>query len=566
MQGHRVTAAVEARQALELLGTRAGEAALRPDLVILDFGLGAGINGYQLAAALRQRDELRQVPLVMVTGTTKQIRDLIELEGVYFIHKPFLTGVLLATIERALSGAKPSMSRVLVPEPVDLLPAAGSGADEPPRSESPEPPRPPIIERFERPAPPAPPMRPAPPAAAVVESRGPADAISAESPIAELVNQIVTKALNQGASDIHFEPQRDCLCVRTRVDGVLQPLGKLPIESLDKVCVRIKILCNLNITEKRLPQDGQFAARKPDGQTAKFRVSTLPSLYGEKIVIRLLSADSLQVKLDSLGFSPRCRAQIHETLQRPTGLILTTGPTGSGKTTTLYTMLDMLNNPQRNIVTVEDPVEYQLPGITQVQVNAAVGYTFDRVLRSLLRQDPNVVLIGEIRDAETAEIALKAAVTGHMVLSTLHTNDAPSAVYRLLSMGLPAYLVAAACRMVISQRLVRLLCPKCRVAGTLTPEEECQLAPEERPALKTAWRARGCPDCHGIGYSGRKAIGEIMPTMSFRIHEAIVGESNPDQLRALALEEGMIPMRQEALAAAAEGLTSPEEAFKALYL
>jgi len=294
-------------------------------------------------------------------------------------------------------------------------------------------------------------------------------------------------------------------------------------------------------------------------------VSTLPSIYGEKIVMRVLRSGKMRVKLASLQLSSRSEETLSSVLKVSSGLILVTGPTGSGKTTTLYGMIDRLNQPHRNIVTVEDPVEYECEGITQVQVHSEIGYTFERVLRSLLRQDPNVILVGEIRDAETAAIALKAAVTGHMVLSTLHTNDAPSTLQRLISMGMPAYLVAAACRLVIAQRLLRRLCQYCRKSSELSREEAAQLSEEERRWLSRVWRPQGCERCGGIGFSGRQAVLEMMPVSSNAVRQAIIEQASPETLRTLAAAEGMRSLRQEALELVAQGITSPEEAFTVLY-
>ena len=532
---HYVLSLGSAEEAVGLLEEKEGRAA-RPDLVIVDFTL-KGMNGYELVRELRKKKGLRKVPILMVSATTKEIKDLLVYEDVNFLEKPFTNADLLSTIRALLAGRKPERQSdpakmaLEIPLSMSAVKAATDAAEAGPSPDAADPP-------------------------------------AVEAGVTTFLDQIILKALDQRASDIHFEPQRDFLRVRTRIDGVLQPLGKLPSQLVEKLSARVKILCSLDITEKRLPQDGQFSVRKPDGHTAKFRVSTLPSAYGEKIVMRILPPESLELKLDNLGFSPRNTTVIQAALGQPNGLILATGPTGSGKTTALYSMLETLNSPQRNIVTVEDPVEYQLEGITQVQVNAPIGYTFERVLRSLLRQDPNIVLVGEIRDVETAEIALKASVTGHLVLSTLHTNDAPSSVHRLLSMGLPAYLVAAACRLVISQRLVRLLCRECSEEGALTVDQSCQLSPEEKSRLKRVRRPRkgGCQSCHGIGYKGRKAIGEVMSVSSHEMRRAIADELDPDALRELALKEGMVSMREEALRAIEDGSTSPEEALAALCL
>ena len=386
------------------------------------------------------------------------------------------------------------------------------------------------------------------------------------SPVTDLLEKILDSAIRQRASDIHIEPQAGALDIRLRVDGVLRPLVRLPTAVADNVIARVKIMSSLNITERRLPQDGQFIRNGVQGRTTKFRVSTLPSLHGEKVVLRVLPSGSLQVKLDGIGFSSHDLELIRKVLRSPNGLILLTGPTGSGKTTTLYTMLDSLNNGKRNIVTVEDPVEYQLNGITQVQVNPAIGYTFDRVLRSFMRQDPDVMLVGEIRDLETAEIALKAAATGHLVFTTLHTNNAASAVQRLLSMGLPSYLVAAATRLVIAQRLVRVLCTKCKAPGALSEDEACMLRPEEAAALQKVWRPVGCAACQGVGHFGRRIVMEVLPVLTTKARMFISKGASPDEIEQLAEEEGMSPMRRQTLELVANGTISVEEALSVLHV
>jgi type II secretory ATPase GspE/PulE/Tfp pilus assembly ATPase PilB-like protein len=388
---------------------------------------------------------------------------------------------------------------------------------------------------------------------------------AANSPVADLLEKILDSAIRQRASDIHIEPQAGALDVRLRVDGVLRPLLRLPTAVADNVVARIKIMSSLNITERRLPQDGQFIRNSAQGIT-KFRISTLPSMHGEKVVLRVLPSGSLQVDLEGIGFSAHDLELTRKVLRSPNGLILLTGPTGSGKTTTLYTMLESLNNGKRNITTVEDPVEYQLNGITQVQVNPAIGYTFERVLRSFLRQDPDVMLVGEIRDLETAEIALKAAATGHLVFTTLHTNNAASAVQRLLSMGLPSYLVAAATRLVIAQRLVRVLCPKCKAPGALTEDEACMLRPEEVAALQRVWRPVGCAACQGVGHMGRRVVMEALPVLTTKARMAISKGATPDEIEALGVEDGMSPMRRQALQLVADGIISAEEALTVLHV
>ena len=398
--------------------------------------------------------------------------------------------------------------------------------------------------------------------------KGDAEAHEGEGagPVTEILEKVLDAAVHQAASDIHIEPQPSDIEIRVRVDGALQPFIRLPLSLRDTLTARVKIVANLNITEKRLPQDGQFARQGADGRLSKFRVSTLPSLHGEKIVIRVLPSESQRAKLDGLGLSAAESALVQRVLRSPNGLILVTGPTGSGKTSTLYTMVDELNSRHRNIVTVEDPIEYQMPGITQVQVNPQIGYTVEAVLRAFLRQDPNVMLVGEIRDKETAEICLKAAVTGHVVLSTLHTNDAASAVHRLLSMGVPAYLLAAGCRLIVAQRLLRVLCPGCREESRLTPDEASLLAPEEAARLSRVWRPRGCGSCHGRGYAGRVPVFELLPVLTHAIRTAVAKEASPEDIKNIATREGMTTMRRAALGLVANGATSFEEALSVLYV
>ena len=516
-----------------------------PDLVLTDFSMSR-INGYEFVTRLRRLEGFAHVPILMVSGAGKKIDPILEAQGVEYHSKSTRVDEIQVLIRERLKGTGAASAGGTPASSAARGPAGPGPAERPLRGD--------LMSRAMKLTP-------------LIEVHSSADEkeavrelVKPDSPVSQLANEVLDEALRLGASDVHIEPQRHYIQVRMRVDGVMQGAARLSASIRENLTARIKILCKLNITEKRLPQDGQFSYKDGSGRSVQLRVSTMPSVYGETIVLRVLSLRSLEHQLESLGFSEGERLSVDRVLRASNGLVLTTGPTGSGKTTTLYTMLHALNSPSRNIVTVEDPIEYQLDGITQVQVNPAVGYTFERVLRSFLRQDPDVMLLGEIRDIETAEIALKAAVTGHMVLSTLHTNDAPSAVHRLVSMGLPPYLVAAACRLVIAQRLIRLLCPECRDKGVLTPEERVLIGPEDCQGLDQVWRAPGCPKCRGSGYIGRRAIFEIMSVLSHEMRALITDQASQDQIIGLARSEGMGSLRSGALRMIQGGATSPEEA------
>jgi type IV pilus assembly protein PilB len=385
--------------------------------------------------------------------------------------------------------------------------------------------------------------------------------IKMDSPLIQMVNKILMKAVELRASDIHMEPQENYVAVRVRVDGVLKQLTTLPISALSRLTARIKIMSSLVITERRLPQDGQFRVQIR-GQKIEFRVSTLPCIRGEKIVLRVLGQSKLNADLTHLDLTPRELKAVGSVLKSPNGLILVTGPTGSGKTTTLYTMINVLNKPDVNIMTAEDPVEYEVPNVNQVKISPAVGLTFESTLRAFLRQDPDIMLVGEIRDLETAEIAIKASITGHLVFSTLHTNSAPATVVRLTHMGVAPYLVAASVKMVIAQRLVRMLCTHCKVPGPLQPEDRKFLTDAEADQIKTVYHAPGCPHCHMTGYSGRKALFEVMPVESSAMRQLITSSYNVDMLSELAAREGMTTLRQAALSSVARGVTSMQESLK----
>jgi type IV pilus assembly protein PilB len=380
-------------------------------------------------------------------------------------------------------------------------------------------------------------------------------------PVVKLVNGILIKALNLRASDIHIEPQERELKVRVRIDGDLHQLMRLPRAVAVTISSRIKIMSSMDITERRLPLDGRFKVSVGAGNVVEFRVSTLPSAFGEKIVIRVLGGSKIKGDATSLGFTERDLACVQEALRSSCGLILVTGPTGSGKTTSLYTMLKELNTPDRNVVTAEDPIEYNLAGLTQVAVNPAAGFTFEKALRSFLRQDPDVILVGEIRDGETAEIAAKAAMTGHVVLSTLHTNDAPSTVLRLGHMGVAPFLISSAVRLVMAQRLARLLCPSCRVPVEPAKLDVPGILPAAAQALGVTYRGKGCEECRGQGTRGRRPVYEVMPTYSLKMKAALL-QPDAGVLLALAKQEGMKTLRENALELAKQGVISAEEAMR----
>ena len=379
----------------------------------------------------------------------------------------------------------------------------------------------------------------------------------AEAPVVRVINLMVIEAMRRHASDIHLEPTKDTLRVRYRIDGRLLEAHQLPKAVQNPVLTRLKIMSGTDITEWRLPQDGRFKVRL-DEREVDFRVSILPITNGGKVVLRLLDKANLSVGLDHLGFLPESIAPFKEVVKRPYGMILVTGPTGSGKSTTLYSVLSQLNQPTKNLITVEDPVEYQVEGITQVQVNADVGLTFAGGLRSILRQSPDVVMIGEIRDFETADIAMKASLTGQLVLSTLHTNDAASAITRLIDMGVEPFLVASSVSLIEAQRLVRELCPKCR-----EPLEPSQIVLEQfslTPAKgATFFKAKGCRLCNESGYRGRMGIIELFQ-VDERIRELIVSRAQSWEIKDYAVKTlGMTTLYQDGIKKAEKGLTTLEE-------
>jgi type IV pilus assembly protein PilB len=389
--------------------------------------------------------------------------------------------------------------------------------------------------------------------------------MSEDAPVVRLVNVLLVDALRRGASDIHVEPYEKELRIRFRIDGVLYDVMHPPLKMRDALISRIKIMSKLDISEKRLPQDGRIKIRvKVDSRSREldFRVSTLPTLFGEKVVLRLLDKEKLMLDMTKLGFEPDSLVKFQRNISRPYGMVLVTGPTGSGKTNTLYSALQSLNTVDTNIMTAEDPVEFNLPGINQVQMKEQIGLNFAAALRSFLRQDPNIVLVGEIRDFETAEIAIKAALTGHLVLSTLHTNDAPSTISRLMNMGIEPFLVATSVNLIQAQRLIRRICKDCRKEHP-TPHEaliEIGFSPEEAKTLKT-YKGRGCPTCNDTGYKGRIGLYEVME-ITDEIRELILIGASALELRKKSIEDGMISLRESGLQKIRNGVTTIEEVLR----
>ncbi|MBI5245666.1 MAG: Flp pilus assembly complex ATPase component TadA [Elusimicrobia bacterium] len=519
---------------------------LRPDLALLDFEMPR-MNGYELLLELRRSEDTRKLPVVFLTGAAnrRHLKDL-SLDVARFLDKPISNSQLLETVADLL-GAPPLPAPEAAPE------EAASAAAAPPPAEEAMPLLEDIVDasgddilieeqKKER-----------------EEDAAGLDVLANDSPLVNRINKILVQAVEMGASDVHIEPQEKSIAVRVRVDGSLRLLCRLPIALHTQVAARVKIMSNLVITERRRPQDGQVRA-EIKGRKIEFRVSTIPSLYGEKVVMRILGGVKLKEKLEELQFSPRDLEVCAKALQSPHGLLLVTGPTGSGKSTTLYTMVRQLNQPDVNIMTAEDPVEYELAGITQVPVRAAIGVTFEAVLRSFLRQDPDIMLVGEIRDLETAEIAVKAAITGHLVLSTLHTNSAPASVMRLTHMGLAPYLVADSLKLVIAQRLVRRICPECREPAPPSEEAIRIIGEAHRDKLAKACAGKGCAACHNSGYKGRMPLFEVMNVGTPELRALILASASLDKLTKQAQAEGMRSLAEAALDAVAEGATTVEEA------
>ena len=388
----------------------------------------------------------------------------------------------------------------------------------------------------------------------------PENASEEDAPIVKLVNLILQEAIKERATDIHVEPQEDKVNVRIRIDGVLQIIMTPPATSLSGLVTRIKILSKLNIAEKRLPQDGRFSI-KTASKDIDVRVSILPTVYGEKIVMRLLDKSGFDFNLTTLGFPKKNLGVFKKVISQPYGMVVVSGPTGSGKSTSLYAALKEIKDERTNITTVEDPVEYQLDGISQVQVFDDIGLTFGSTLRSILRQDPDVLLIGEIRDGETADIAVKFSLTGHLVFSTVHANDAPGTLTRLLDIGIAPFLVGSCLNLVMAQRLVRKLCDKCKEEYLPTAEELALIGLTKKDVKKKLYKAKGCADCRNTGYRGRTAIFEMIP-MARELRKLVFDSANEDEIRQAAIKNGMVTLRDAGNERVLDGTTSIEEVLR----
>ena len=574
---------------------------LKPDLILVDFNMPK-MNGYELIQEVRSNMDTRKTRIIMFTGAAnRQHLKTLNMDISDFLEKPVSNAALLESISKAfgIKRATPAKKEIpklksdtpaVEPEPPSLSIERFQPSTKPPAQEMKE-----AEEEMKAPPPQTPPPEPIEiqmteqEEEEVTEVVPEMDETLAEddqeleiledenghkdetdihgleeltdnSPLIQRVNRILMAAVNMRGSDIHIEPNEARIVVRVRVDGVLKQLTTLPISIHARLTARVKIMSGLVITERRLPQDGQFRVQIR-GQKIEFRVSTLPCIRGEKIVMRILGQSKLNSNLNQLDLSSHELAALETALKSSNGLVLVTGPTGSGKTTTLYTMINVLNQPDVNIMTAEDPVEYEVPNVNQVKILPAVGLTFESTLRAFLRQDPDIMLVGEIRDIETAEISIKASITGHLVFSTLHTNSAPATITRLTHMGVAPYLVAASVKLVIAQRLVRTLCPHCKKQEALSKDDKKFLTEKEIGQLKSVYYATGCSHCNH-GYSGRKAVFEVMPVESSAMRQLITSSSNVDALNELAIAEGMISLRQSALNAVKQGYTSLHEALK----
>jgi type IV pilus assembly protein PilB len=386
--------------------------------------------------------------------------------------------------------------------------------------------------------------------------------VSDEAPIVKLVNYIINKAVADRASDIHIEPQERDLRVRYRIDGVLHEVMRSPKTTQQAILSRFKIMAEMDIAETRKPQDGHCALTI-SGHKMDFRVSTLPTVYGERVVLRILRKDNIMLRLEDLGFLPDALARFESSFRKPYGAILVTGPTGSGKSTSLYAAINVLNEPGKHILTAEDPVEYRLPGVNQVQTNVKAGLTFARALRSFLRCSPDIILVGEIRDQETAGIAIESALTGHLVLSTLHTNDAAGAITRLTEMGVEPFLVASSVDCVLAQRLARRLCPDCKEEYKPPKQVLLDAGYREDDLPDKLWRPKGCKKCGGTGYRGRLGVHEVM-LVSEEIGELCVREATAEAIRDCACEQGMLTLKQDGLEKVRLGRTSIEEIIRVI--
>lgn len=380
-----------------------------------------------------------------------------------------------------------------------------------------------------------------------------------DAPVVKLVNAVLLDAIKKGASDIHIEPYEKSFRVRFRIDGVMYEIMRPPMKLKNAITSRLKIMADLDIAERRLPQDGRIKLKIGSGKEMDFRVNALPTIFGEKVVLRLLDKSNLQLDMMKLGFEESQLAHFKEAIYRPFGMVLVTGPTGSGKTTTLYSALAELNKITTNISTAEDPVEFNLMGINQAQMHDDIGFNFAAALRAFLRQDPDIIMVGEIRDFETAEIAIKASLTGHLVLSTLHTNDAPATVNRLLNMGVEPFLVASSINLILAQRLARKVCTQCATSVDIHPDVLVGIGipPEEAPHVKVM-QGKGCPRCSNTGYKGRIALYEVMP-MKEELRELVLNGANTAELKRQAIKLGMLTLRASALMRLKEGITTVEE-------
>jgi len=397
----------------------------------------------------------------------------------------------------------------------------------------------------------------------VVEAEQNSDeAIDMQGPIIKIVNGILIKAIKLGASDIHFEPYERTFRVRYRLDGVLRRDMALPIQIKNAMTSRLKIMAKLDIAEKRLPQDGRIKLRMGKGREMDFRVSSIPVLYGEKVVLRLLDKSALQLDMTKLGFEESSLADLKAAIHKPVGMILVTGPTGSGKTTTLYSALSELNKESENIITAEDPIEYNFMGINQVQMHEEIGLTFASALRSFLRQDPDIIMVGEIRDFETAQIGVQAALTGHLVLSTVHTNDAPGTISRLIDMGIEPFLISSAIVLILAQRLIRKVCMECREPIKVHPQLLIDLGiPADEVKSFQVYKGKGCSLCNNTGYKGRVGLYEVMP-MKEEVKELVLSRASTSEIKKEAIRLGMKTLRQSGIAKIKEGVTTIEEVLR----
>jgi type IV pilus assembly protein PilB len=386
--------------------------------------------------------------------------------------------------------------------------------------------------------------------------------IDMQGPIIKIVNGILIKAIKLGASDIHFEPYERTFRVRYRIDGVLRRDMALPTQIKNAMTSRLKIMAKLDIAEKRLPQDGRIKLRMAKGREMDFRVSSIPVLYGEKVVLRLLDKSALQLDMTKLGFEESSLTDLKAAIHKPVGMILVTGPTGSGKTTTLYSALSELNKESENIITAEDPIEYNFMGINQVQMHEEIGLTFASSLRSFLRQDPDIIMVGEIRDFETAQIAVQAALTGHLVLSTVHTNDAPGTISRLIDMGIEPFLISSAIVLILAQRLIRKVCMECREPVKVHPQLLIDLGvPPDEVKSFPVYKGKGCSLCNNTGYKGRVGLYEVMP-MKEEVKELVLSRASTSEVKKEAIRLGMKTLRQSGIAKIKEGVTTVEEVLR----